>query len=47
MDICRIILWGAGNTAREAMKHISEAVEILGFLDNNPDIKEFEGLYAL
>lgn len=43
----RIIIWGAGDIAREVIKHKSEKVEVLGFLDNNPAIKEFEGLQAL
>ena len=29
------------------MKYQSDTVEVLGFLDNNPDIKEFEGFRAL
>ena len=43
----RIIIWGAGDIAREIIKHKNEKVEVLGFLDNNPAIKEFEGLQAL
>lgn len=43
----RIIIWGAGDSAREAIRYKNDAVEILGFLDNNSDIKEFEGLLAL
>ncbi len=42
-----IIIWGAGDTARETLKYQSDTVEVLGFLDNNPDIKEFEGFRAL
>lgn len=42
-----IIIWGAGETAREALSCKSDAVEVQGFLDNNPSIKEFEGLKAL
>lgn len=42
-----IIIWGAGNIAREVLSCKSDAVEVLGFLDNNPDIKEFEKLRAL
>ena len=47
MNTYRIILWGAGNTAREALKFVSKSVKILGFFDNDPKITEFEGLHAL
>lgn len=47
MTVYRVIIWGAGNIAREALKYVSSTVKIIGFLDNNPDIKEFEGLNAL
>lgn len=45
--IWRIIIWGTGNTAREALKYVSDNVEIIGFLDNNVAIREFAGLKAL
>ena len=47
MERYDIIIWGAGDTARETLKYQSDTVEVLGFLDNTPDIKEFEGLRAL
>lgn len=43
--IYKIILWGAGNTAKEALEYISDTVVIIGILDNNPTIKEFGGVY--
>ena len=43
----RIMIWGAGDIAREVIKYKNEKVEVIGFLDNNPAIKEFEGLRAL
>lgn len=43
----QIIIWGAGNTARHTLKHMDGRAEVLGFLDNNSDIREFEGLEAL
>lgn len=43
----RIIIWGAGQIARETLSYKSDTVDVLGFLDNNPEIKEFEGLQAL
>lgn len=46
-DKYKIIIWGAGDTAREALKYKSDIVEVMGFLDNNSNIKEFEGLQAL
>ncbi|MBO5144618.1 MAG: hypothetical protein J6C19_03660 [Lachnospiraceae bacterium] len=45
--IYKIILWGAGNTAKEALQYISNTVVIIGVLDNNPAIKEFEGIPVL
>lgn len=47
MSTYRIILWGAGNTAREALKYINGKAEVIGFLDNNQNIKNFEGLSPL
>lgn len=44
--IYKIILWGAGNTAKEALEYISDTVVIIGILDNNPTIKEFGGGYT-
>ncbi len=43
----RIIIWGAGNIGREALQHVSDWVEVLGFMDNNASIKEFGGLKRL
>lgn len=43
----RIIIWGAGDIAREVIRCKNDTVEVLGFMDNNPDIKEFEGLRDL
>lgn len=42
-----IIIWGAGESAKEALRCKSDVAKVQGFLDNNPDIKEFEGLRAL
>lgn len=47
MESIKIILWGAGNTAKEALEYISDTVVIIGILDNNPTIKEFEGIPVL
>ncbi len=42
-----LIIWGSGTTAKEAMRYVSKDVNILGFLDNNPNASEFEGLKML
>lgn len=43
----KVILWGAGNTAKEALQYISDEITIIGVLDNNPEIESFGGLPIL
>jgi hypothetical protein len=43
----KIVIWGTGNTARQALDCLSDGIEIAGFCDNNTSVSRFENFEVL